>query len=224
MGILYIVATPIGNLKDITFRALEILKGIDLLLAEDTRVAKKLLTHFEITKKTIWRFDEYAKNNLFEEIKRRLKRGENLAYVTDAGTPGIADPGWKLIGFLQKELPNAKIVPIPGVSAITTLLSVSGINGNQFTFLGYPPHQKGRQKFFNELKNIKITPIILYESPYRFQKTLDNLKQIFGDQKEIIIGRELTKIHEEILKGNIDYLKKYFIGEHSRGEFAIIIP
>ncbi|MDI6820780.1 MAG: 16S rRNA (cytidine(1402)-2'-O)-methyltransferase [Patescibacteria group bacterium] len=223
MGILYIVATPIGNLKDVTLRTIETFKNIDLVLAEDTRVIKRLLQHFEI-KKTVWRFDEYAKNNTYREVKKLLEEGKNLAYVTDAGTPGIADPGWKLVNFLQKELPNVKIIPIPGVSAITTVFSVSGINGDQFTFLGYPPHKKGRQKFFNELKDIKIAPIVLYESPHRFQKTLDNLKQVFDDKKEIIVGRELTKIHEEILKENISFLKKYFVGERSRGEFTIIIP
>ncbi|MDI6734096.1 MAG: 16S rRNA (cytidine(1402)-2'-O)-methyltransferase [Patescibacteria group bacterium] len=223
MGILYIVATPIGNLKDITLRALEVLKSMDLVLAEDTRLAKKLLSHFEIAK-PVWRFDEYAKNNSFKEVKKKLEEGKNLAYITDAGTPGIADPGWKLIEFLRKKLPSVKIIPIPGVSAIIAVLSVSGIAGDQFTFLGYPPHKKSRQKFFNELKNIQIMPVVLYESPHRFQKTLDNLNQVFDDKKEIIIGRELTKIHEEILKGSIGFLKKHFIGERNRGEFVIIVP
>ena len=223
MGILYIVATPIGNLKDITLRALEILKNVDLVLAEDTRVSQKLLLHYEI-KKPIKRYDEYSKLGIYEEIKERLKRGENVALVADAGTPGIADPGSKLVAYLKQELPGLKIEPIPGPSALVSILSVSGVQGDKFTFLGYPPHKKGREKFFRALEGIKIKPIILYESPHRIEKTLSSLIEVFGENYSIIVGRELTKIHEEVFHGSAKDAKNHFQGERQKGEFVIIIP
>lgn len=223
MGILYIVATPIGNLKDITLRALEVLKDCDLILAEDTRVAKKLLTHYQI-QKTIWRFDEYAKEKNYEQIKELLAQGKLIAFTTDAGTPAIADPGSRLVSYISHQLLKVKIVPIPGSSALITALSVSGVRANEFTFLGYPPHKKGRKTFFAKLKNIEIKPIILYESPHRLNKTLVGLSENFGFDYEIIIAKELTKIHEEIFHGSIEKSQSYFEGERKKGEFVIIIP
>ncbi|MGC9603280.1 MAG: 16S rRNA (cytidine(1402)-2'-O)-methyltransferase [Minisyncoccia bacterium] len=222
MGNLYIVATPIGNLKDISLRALEILKSVDLILAEDTRVVNKLLAHYEI-RKPVWRYDEYAKDASYAKIKNLLLRSSNIALVTDAGTPAIADPGSKLITFIQKELPEAKIIPIPGASALTTALSAAGVNADQFTFLGYPPHKKGRQTFFRELKEINIRPIVFYESPHRVEKTFRSLEENFGDA-EIIVARELTKIHEEIWHGTAKAASAHFQGEKKKGEFVIIIP
>ncbi|MEK7464205.1 MAG: 16S rRNA (cytidine(1402)-2'-O)-methyltransferase [Patescibacteria group bacterium] len=223
MGTLYIVATPIGNLKDITLRALDTLKSADLILAEDTRVIQKLLLHYEI-KKPIKRYDEYSKTGIYEEILTRLKKDENIAVVSDAGTPGIADPGSKLVSFLKDNLPEVKIAPIPGPSALTTAISASGIVGNEFTFLGYPPHKKGRQKFFRSLKDISTRPVILYESPHRIEKTLSSLGEVFGENNEIVVGRELTKIHEEIFKGPVGEAQKHFQGERQRGEFVLIVP
>lgn len=223
MGTLFIVGTPIGNLKDITLRALEILKSVNLILAEDTRVTKKLLNVYAI-QKPIWRFDENASEKSYMEIAERLKGGENIALVTDAGTPGIADPGWKLVRFLQSEFPEVKTIPIPGASAIVTALSASGINADQFTFLGYPPHKKGRKTFFAKLTKLEIHPVVLYESPHRFQKTLTNLGEVLGMDKEIIVGRELTKIFEEIYKGSITDAMPHFTGQKAKGEFVIIIP
>lgn len=222
MGILNILATPIGNLKDITLRALEVLKDSDLILAEDTRMTKKLLAHYEINK-SVRRYDEYAGERIYEEIKTRLKRGEKIALVTDAGTPGISDPGAKLVAFVQKELPQVKIVPIPGPSALITALSVSGLNADKFTFLGYPPHKKGRNTFFKGLKDIKIRPLVIYESPHRFRKALESLKEIFGGEAEIIVARELTKIYEEIFRGSVSEAINHFQGERTRGEFVLII-
>ncbi|KKU91098.1 MAG: Ribosomal RNA small subunit methyltransferase I [Candidatus Jorgensenbacteria bacterium GW2011_GWA1_48_11] len=223
MGILYIVATPIGNLKDITLRALEVLKGADLILAEDTRVSQKLLLHYEI-KKPVRRYDEYSQKSIYEEIGERLNRGEKVVLVSDAGTPGIADPGSKLVAYMISRLPKLKIEPIPGPSALTTLVSAAGIPANEFTFLGYPPHKKGREKFFRSLQGIKVRPVILYESPYRIQKTLESLGQVFGHDREVVVGRELTKMHEDIFHGPIAEAQKYFTGEKEKGEFALIIP
>ena len=223
MGILYIVGTPIGNLKDITLRALEILKEVDLILAEDTRVTKKLLAHFGI-KKPVERYDEYAKEKVYAAVADLLKRGQNIALVTDAGTPAISDPGSKLVNFIQNELPEVKIIPIPGSSALTTALSVSGLNADKFTFLGYPPHKKGRQTFFKKLKDVEIKPIVIYESPHRLQKTLTGLAEILGENYEIVVAKELTKIHEEIWHGSIVEAKKYFEGQKGKGEFVIIVP
>jgi len=223
MGTLYIVATPIGNLKDITLRALETLKSADLILAEDTRVIQKLLFHYEI-KRPVKRYDEYSKSGVYEEIKSRLQKGEAVVLVSDAGTPGIADPGPKLVEFIKRELPGVQVTPLPGASAITAALSASGIRAEQFTFLGYPPHKKGREKFFRSLEGIKIRPLVLYESPHRLLKSLDSLSRVFGPDREIVVGRELTKIHEEIWRGNLKNAQEHFIGERQRGEFVLIIP
>ncbi len=222
MGNLYIVATPIGNLKDITLRAIEILKSVDLVLAEDTRVAKKLLNCFDISK-PVWRYDEYAPESFYEKIKEVLAEGENIALVTDAGTPAIADPGSKLTSFIQKEMPEVKIIPIPGPSALIAAFSAAGVNAAQFTFLGYPPHKKGRQTFFRGLKEIKIRPFVFYESPHRVEKTFKSLGENFGSDTEIIVARELTKIHEEIWRGTAKTALTYFQGEKKKGEFVIIV-
>lgn len=229
-GILYVVATPIGNLKDITLRALEVLKEVDLILAEDTRVTQKLLNHYGV-KKPIKSYHEHSPQSVCRFINEKLKEGENIAFVTDAGTPGISDPGCKLISYLRNQsilsevegLPF-KITSIPGASAVTAALSVAGVNADRFTFLGYPPHKKGRQTFFKELREIKIKPIILYESPHRLQKTLLGLTDIFGAEKEIIIAKELTKIHEEFWHGTIENAQKYFTGPKAKGEFVLLIP
>lgn len=222
MGILYVVATPLGNLKDITFRALETLKEVDLILAEDTRVTKKLLSRYSIIK-PVKRYDENVGPKVYEEIKERLQRGQRIALVSDAGTPAISDPGARLVSHVRDQLSDVKIIPIPGPAALTVALSVAGINADQFTFLGYPPHKKGRQKFFSELKEIKIRPVVLYESPHRLAKTLNNLAEVFGEDHEIFIGRELTKIYEEVYKNSIKDALRYFQGEKQRGEFVIII-
>jgi 16S rRNA (cytidine1402-2'-O)-methyltransferase len=220
-GKLYIVGTPIGNLKDITLRALETLKETDLILAEDTRVTKKLLDHYEI-KKLVWRCDEYAPVAFYVKLKNLIAKGTNVAFVTDAGTPTIADPGSKLAAFIRKELPGVKIIPVPGPSALITALSAAGVNADKFTFLGYPPHKKGRQTFFKELKEIKIRPFVLYESPHRVEKTFKSLEENFGDT-EIIVSRELTKLHEEIWHGTPRAAVAHFQGERRKGEFVIII-
>jgi len=222
MGILYIVATPIGNLKDITLRALETLKSVDLILAEDTRVTKKLLISYSI-KKPISRYDERTDYAKCKKIAERLTKGEKIALVTDAGTPGISDPGWRLVQIISIEAPEIDIVPIPGPSSVITALSVSGISGREFSFLGYPPHKKGRNIFFKKLALIEIRPIIFFESSHRIKKAFESMAEFFGETYRIMIFRELTKIYEEIWCGTLEEAKKHFIGEKTKGEFVIII-
>jgi 16S rRNA (cytidine1402-2'-O)-methyltransferase len=207
---LYIVSTPIGNLKDITIRAREVLEEVDVVLAEDTRVAKKLLDAYNISKEII-RFDEHAGEEKFKLIKGLLK-DNNLAFVSDAGVPNISDPGFKLVERFKDEV---EIIPIPGASALTTLASVADIPMNKFTFMGFPPAKKKRKKFFEEVFNSKF-PVILYESPYRIKKTLKDLKEF--EDFDCVIGRELTKKFETIYYGKISEIEI-----EERGEFVLII-
>ena len=231
---LYIVATPIGNLKDITLRALEVLKEVDFILCEDTRKTKKLLTHYDIHK-PLMAFHQHSLKNVFEKISVLLKSGKNLALVTEAGTPGISGPGGQLISFLVEQgfpkaslafgKPNGQptIVPIPGPSALTAALSIAGVASNQFLFLGFPPAKKGRKKYFNRLAELNEEfPDVLYESPHRFLKTLDNLIAVLGEDKKIIVCRELTKIYEEIFRGSLKKARAHFKNE-IKGEFVLII-
>ncbi len=221
-GKLYIVATPIGNLEDITFRAIKTLKEVDFILCEDTRVTKKLLNHYQIEKQTI-SYHHHSSKTKIEKILKLLRNGKILAYVSDAGTPGISDPGNELISVILREF-NEKtmIIPMPGSSAITTLISTSGINMQNFTFLGFPPHKKGRQTFFKKVSETNI-PVIYYESKYRIIKNLELLNS-FCDKK-VIVGRELTKIFEEIIRGDIDEVLDYLNNDKNKikGEFTIIV-
>lgn len=207
---LYIVSTPIGNLKDITIRAREVLEEVDVVLAEDTRVAKKLLDAYNISKEII-RFDEHAGEEKFKLIKGLLK-DNNLAFVSDAGVPNISDSGFKLVERFKDEV---EIIPIPGASALTTLASVADIPMNKFTFMGFPPAKKKRKKFFEEVFNSKF-PVILYESPYRIKKTLKDLKEF--EDFDCVIGRELTKKFETIYYGKISEIEV-----EEKGEFVLII-
>ncbi|QQG42944.1 MAG: 16S rRNA (cytidine(1402)-2'-O)-methyltransferase [Candidatus Giovannonibacteria bacterium] len=214
---LFIVATPIGNLKDITFQAVDVLKSVDAILAEDTRVTRKLLAHLDIPGQTI-SFREHSSPKILEKILNLIKEDKNLALVTDAGTPGISDPGLRLINAAKN---IADIVPIPGPSALSAIISVSDINLSEFCFFGFPPRKKGRRAFFARVANMN-TPAILFESPHRVQKTLRELELACGD-RYANIGRELTKIHEEIFRGKLSEAKKHFTGERQRGEFTMII-
>ena len=222
MGTLYVVATPIGNMKDITLRALETLRSVDLILAEDTRVTKKILLRYDI-QKPIWRADARTERAMGEKVAEELKSGKNIAFVSDAGTPNVSDPGAALVAYLREYNQNIRIEPIPGVSAITTLLSVAGIPADAFTFFGYPPHKKGRNTFFKKIAQSEI-PVVLYESPHRIEKTIENIGEFFGKEKVFCVGRELTKIHEEIFHGTAEKALDHFKGERKKGEFVIIIP
>jgi len=217
---LYIVATPIGNLKDITLRALETLKKVDLVACEDTRITKKLLDRFEI-KKPLTSFFQYSKAPKISQIIAVLKSGKNVALVTDAGTPGISDPGNRLVEAVILE--GVAVMPIPGVSALTTLASVAGIDMQRFIFLGFPPHKKGRETFFKEIAALNY-PVVYYESPHRVLKNLELLKNLTAGKK-IILGRELTKMFEEIVRGTPEEALEYFRENPKKvkGEFTIII-
>lgn len=208
MGNLYIVATPIGNLKDITLRVLEILKSVDVILAEDTRVTKKLLSHYNI-RKPVFR---YVSSRDFSNFRQ-------IALVTDAGTPGISDPGRRLVENLFNK--GFKIIPIPGPSALSALISVSDIDLRGFLFLGFPPHKKGRRTFFKRVAQSE-TPVILFESPHRISRTLKELQDAAGARR-VNVGRELTKIHEEVFRGKLSEALAHFEGEKERGEFVIIV-
>lgn len=219
-GILYIVATPIGHLGDITLRALETLKNVDLILCEDTRVTKKLLFHYEITK-PLSSFHEHSDERKRVSLIERLKTGENMALVTDAGTPGLSDPGNVLV--MDALADDITVVPIPGVSALTALVSVAGIDMREFVFLGFPPHKKGRQTFFRGVGESTM-PVMYYESPHRVLKNLELLLELAPDKK-VILGRELTKMFEEIVRGSVEEVRDHFTEhpEKVKGEFTIIV-
>lgn len=221
MANLYIVSTPIGNLKDITLRALEVLKEVDLILCEDTRVTKKLLQHYKI-EKPLLSYHQHSKLKKLEYILQILREGKNLALVSDAGTPGISDPGGKLIekviDFLGDEV---KIIPIPGPTAITAIASISGFPMDEFLFLGFPPTKKKRKKFFNEVINSNYS-IIFFESPYRILRTLKELKELNSELK-IVVGRELTKKFETIYRGKIGKIIEKLEKEVLKGEFVVIV-
>ncbi len=218
-GILYVVATPIGNLRDITLRALETLKSVDSILCEDTRVTRKLLDRYEIKIPTI-SYHQHSKIGKIDEIKARLNKGESMALVTDAGTPGISDPGNILVKEVVKE--GIKVVPIPGASAMCALISVAGIDMQKFIFLGFPPHKKGRQTFFKEAMEFKY-PVVYYDSPHRLLKNLELLKEL-GYNKNVIVGRELTKLFEEVVRGTTDEMIEYFSRkEKIKGELVVIL-
>ena len=219
MSMLYIVATPIGNLGDMTLRALETLKNVDLILCEDTRVTKKLLFHYEIAKPTS-SFHEHSDERKIRSLIERLQAGESMALVTDAGTPGLSDPGNVLVEAAIKA--EVAVVPIPGVSALTALVSVAGIDMREFMFLGFPPHKKGRQTFFRGVGEATM-PVMYYESPHRVMKNLELLQEL-APTKKIILGRELTKMFEEIVRGSVQEVQKYFEAQPGKikGEFTII--
>ncbi|RLC37663.1 16S rRNA (cytidine(1402)-2'-O)-methyltransferase [candidate division Kazan bacterium] len=215
---LFIVATPIGNLQDITLRALDTLKSVDIIAAEDTRQTQKLLAHFKI-KKQLVSFHKFSRENKLNQIIGLLKSGKNIALVSDAGTPGISDPGQKLVAAARDN--NIKIIPIPGPSAITTILSTAGINADSFLFVGFIPKKKGRKTFLKELSKISV-PVVLFESPARVLKTLKDIREHLGE-RDVIVGRELTKIHEEILSLPVSQMINYFVDNQPKGEFVIVI-
>lgn len=225
---LYVVATPIGNLDDITFRAVETLRQVDVILCEDTRVTSKLLSHFQISKPLI-SYHQHSDAKKINEIKQLLNEGKNLALVTDAGTPSISDPGNQLINHLTIEpfnhstihpINHSTIIPIPGPSAVITALSISGFSTDKFTFFGFPPNKNKRQKFFKEIANSEYTAIF-YESCHRIKKCLEQLAVELNPNREVVICRELTKKFETIYRGTISELRSLNILE--KGEFVIVV-
>ena len=224
MSKLYVVATPIGNLGDITFRAIETLKNVDLILCEDTRVTKKLLDRYEIKKPTM-SYHAQSKLAKVDKIFTLLSEGKNLALVSDAGTPGISDPGTMLVSKIKEVFSKEKVqvIPIPGASAVITALSASGLPTHEFTFLGFLPHKKGRETLFKEITEAKRT-MVFYESPHRILKTLESLNK-FCPEKKVCVARELTKIYEEFKTGTTAELLQYFSENHikQKGEFTVLV-
>lgn len=229
MSKFYIIATPIGNMGDITLRAIETLKSVDLILCEDTRVTQKLLNKYEIKKPTM-SYHSYSKIEKIDKIFKLLEEGKNIALVSDAGTPTISDPGTILISKIRKYkneisrgVLDIEIIPIPGASAVITALSASGFPTHEFTFLGFLPHKKGRETIFKEITLSKRT-VVFYESPHRILKTLESLIK-FCPNKKVCVARELTKIYEEFITDTPEKVLEFFIQnkEKVRGEFTILI-
>lgn len=235
MSKFYVVATPIGNMGDITLRAIETLKEVDLILCEDTRETKKILQKYNINTPTM-SYHSQSKLNKVDKIFALLEEGKNLALVSDAGTPTISDPGAMLISKIKERfnmLTNSaiaesvnigvQVIPIPGASAVIAALSASGLPTHEFTFLGFLPHKKGRETLFREITESKRT-MVFYESPHRILKTLESLQK-FCPNKKVCLAREITKIYEEFKTDSpfelLDYLTKNPI--HQKGEFTVLV-
>ena len=224
MSKLYVVATPIGNLEDITLRALRALKEVDLILCEDTRVTKRLLERYEIHTPTM-SYHAQSKLSKVEKIFALFEEGKNLALVSDAGTPTISDPGCLLVAQIREKFGDTiPIVPIPGPSAVLSALSVSGFPTSEFLFLGFLPHKKGRETLFKEIAASKRT-VVFYESPHRILKTLESLKNHLHPKRRILVARELTKIYEEVFIGEPEQVITHFQNhpDRVRGEFVVVI-
>lgn len=248
-GTLYIVATPIGNLEDVTLRAIRILSEVDIILAEDTRVTRKLLAfvnsnfHLSISNKNsqnsqpithnpshftkasrdthLISYHQHSDENKKFEILKNLIDGKNIALVTDAGTPGISDPGNELLGFLHEKEPNIPIVPIPGPSAVTTALSVSGMNINRFVFAGFLP-KKGLNKFLDQYFSLGL-PVVYFDSPHRAIQNLKLIEERMGISTEVFVARELTKVFETIYRGKINDVIENLGSDKIRGEVTIVV-
>lgn len=223
IGTLYIVATPIGNLEDITLRAIRVLKEVDYILCEDTRTTKNLLDKYDIKTKTM-SYHAHSTDGRESAIINLLKGGKNLALVSDAGTPCISDPGVLLVSNVRKEFgSDAKVSPIPGPSALISSLSASGISSAEFVFLGFLPHKKGRETLFKEIANSKRV-MVFYESTHRILKTLDSLIK-YAPTFKVMIGREITKQFEEFVSGTPEEVLHYFTinTDKQRGEFVVIV-
>lgn len=221
MATLFVVATPIGNLEDITLRAINILHSVNLVLAEDTRETRKLLDKYNI-KTSIISYHQHSSLKKVEDIIRYLDEGKNLALVSDAGTPGINDPGGFLIKQIVAASPETNIVSVPGANAATAALSISGFPADNFVYLGFPPHKKGRQTFFKQLGQVEST-VVFYESKYRIIKSLEALRDIsFIGDRPIVVAREITKQFESTYRGIIaDVIPQ--IEKHLMGEFVVVI-
>ena len=218
MGTLYVVGTPIGNLEDITYRAVKILSEVELIAAEDTRRTKILLDRYQI-KKPLTSYHKFNLKSKTAYLISQLKEDRKIALVTDSGMPGISDPGYELIR--QAIAQGIKVEPIPGTSALLVALSVSGLPTERFVFEGFLPKKKGRKSLLGKLSKEERT-IILYESPYRILKTLKEIKAIFGERK-VSVGRELTKVFEEFIRGSVSEVIAHFEKVKPKGELTIVI-
>ena len=217
-GTLYVVATPIGNLADLTFRAETTLKAVNLIAAEDTRTSRKLLMHYNIDSPLI----AYHDNNEINQAKqlvKKLKNGDSIAIISDAGTPGISDPGYRIVNLARKE--NIEVVTIPGPSAVTAALSIAGIPTDHFYFEGFLPPKKGRKTRFQLLESLPVT-VVIFESPQRVVRTLKDIHNYWGN-RIISVCRELTKMYEETFMGTVMDAELYFSTSKPKGEFVLLV-
>ena len=224
MGTLSIVATPIGNLGDITLRAIDTLKNADAIACEDTRVTAKLLAKYAI-KKPLLIFHARSGKLATERILGELAAGKHIALVTDAGTPGISDPGSALVAAVRARLgEDARVESVPGPSALTAALSIAGVPTDEFLFLGFLPHKKGRLTLFNDIKEAKRT-VVFYESPHRIEKALASLAEVLPEERTVTVARELSKLHESLVQGAPREVAAYFAAHPGqvRGEFVVIV-
>ena len=219
MGILYIVPTPVGNMEDMTFRAIRVLKEVDLVLAEDTRTSGILLKHYEI-RNQLMSHHKFNEHGTSAGIVSRLLAGENVALISDAGTPGISDPGF----FLVREAVRAgvEVQCLPGATAFVPALVASGLPCDRFVFEGFLPQKKGRQTRLESLRDEQRT-MVFYESPYRLVKTLQQLAEVFGSDRQVSVCREISKVHEESVRGTLAEVIAHFQEREPKGEFVIVV-
>ncbi|WP_099975133.1 16S rRNA (cytidine(1402)-2'-O)-methyltransferase [Lactobacillus terrae] len=220
IGCLFLVPTPIGNLEDMTYRAVNTLNEVNLIAAEDTRNTKKLLNHFEIETDLI-SFHEHNTAQRIPELIEKMQTGIKIAQVSDAGTPSISDPGKELVkAAVENDIP---VVPLPGATASITALIASGLNPEHFYFYGFLPRKgKERTELLNEIEK-RIEPTIIYESPYRVKKTIEDFVEYFGENRQVSLARELTKLHEAFLRGSVQEVSEYYKEHEPKGEYVIVI-
>lgn len=225
MGTLFIVATPIGNLGDMSSRALDTLRTVDAIFCEDTRVTAKLLAHAGIATR-LFAYHQHSSDAVVAQIARSLSEGMSLALVSDAGTPGINDPGGRLVEQLLAELPDLRVVPIPGANAATTALSVSGFPADRYQYWGFVPHKKGRQTFFHDLATCEDT-VVFYESKHRILKALEQMEAPFMEagqsDRPILVARELTKQFETLYRGSVSQVRAALTADTTLGEFVVVV-
>ena len=218
-GVLYIVATPIGNLEDITLRALRVLKEVDLIAAEDTRHTRHLLDHYGI-KTALTSYHEHNERAKAQNLVERLLHGDSIALVSDAGTPAISDPGYRLV--VAALLAGIQVTPIPGAAALAAVISASGLPSDRFVFEGFLPAKKQEKKKKLQKLQSEVRTLIFYEAPHRLKESLQDLQQVFGD-REIVVAREVTKMHEEFLRGTISAVSEQIANREVKGEITIVV-
>ncbi len=218
-GILYIVATPIGNLEDITLRALRILKEVDVIAAEDTRHTRHLLTHYGITT-ALTSYHEHNEREKASTLVERIKNGADVALVSDAGTPAIADPGFRLV--LEAIRMGVQVIPLPGACALATVLSVSGLPTDRFQFEGFLPAKQSERKAKLQALREVLATMVFYEAPHRLSETLNDLQQILG-ARQIVVAREVSKVHEEFVRGTVGEVIGQLAGREVKGEITIVV-
>jgi 16S rRNA (cytidine1402-2'-O)-methyltransferase len=219
-GVLYVVGTPIGNLEDITLRALRLLKEADLIACEDTRQSRKLLDHYAISKPLV-SYHEHNEQQRAQELLQRLAEGKNIALISDAGMPGISDPGYRVVKLaVERGIP---VIPVPGPSAVITALAASGLATDEFGFRGFLPAKAGqRRTALEELRSILHT-VIMYEAPHRIVEALEDVVQVLGPKRPVVVARELTKMHEEFIRGTAEEVLHILRGREVRGEITLLI-